>query len=237
MAFPSFPKCYQKKNKPHKFCPGCGHGIVLRCLGEAIDELKIQSKTVLGFDIGCSLLAWDFFKINSLQTHHGRTLPVMTGLKIAQPEAICLAYMGDGGAYAIGAQHLVNAAMRDDKITVIVVNNTLYGMTGGQKAPTTIPGQITTTTPFGADKRFIRGPEMIRSGIASEDAYIARGTVANPFQLKSFIKKAILNQIENKGFSFVEALSLCPINWKTDAKKSWQFLEEVLVKYFPIGEI
>ncbi|NTW04962.1 MAG: 2-oxoglutarate synthase, partial [Peptococcaceae bacterium] len=118
------PKSWKIDTKPHKFCPGCGHGLVLRALGEAIDELGIQDKAVYGCDIGCSLLSWDFLNVDSVQTHHGRTTPVVTGLKRANPDLIGIAYMGDGGGYAIGSQHLVNAASRNEKITVILVNNT-----------------------------------------------------------------------------------------------------------------
>ncbi|MDD2433050.1 MAG: thiamine pyrophosphate-dependent enzyme, partial [Clostridia bacterium] len=146
---PKMPKSWRVETKPHKFCPGCGHGLVLKALGEAIDELDIQDRVVFGCDIGCSLLAWDFFNVDIVQTHHGRTTPVMVGVKRARPDRICIAYMGDGGGYAIGAQHLVNAATRNEKITAILVNNCNYGMTGGQMAPTTLPEMKTETTPYG----------------------------------------------------------------------------------------
>ena len=120
------PRSWRRETKPHKFCPGCGHPIILKALGEAIDELAILDRVVYGCDIGCSFLSWDFFNVDSIQTHHGRTTPVIVGLKRARPEAIGIAYMGDGGGYAIGAQHLVNAAARDDKITIILCNNTVY---------------------------------------------------------------------------------------------------------------
>ena len=144
---PAMPKCWNPETKPHKFCPGCGHGLALKMLGEAIDELDIQDRVIFGCDIGCSLLSWDFFNVDSVQTHHGRTTPVITGIKRARPELIGIAYMGDGGGYAIGAQHLVNSATRNEKVTAILINNTNYGMTGGQMAPTTLPGQKTETTP------------------------------------------------------------------------------------------
>ena len=233
------PKCWKKTNKPHLFCPGCGHGMVLKALGEAIDELGIQSKTVFGCDIGCSLLSWDFFDVDSTQTHHGRTTPVMMGIKRADPELVTVAYMGDGGGYAIGSQHTVNAAIRNEKITVILVNNTNYGMTGGQMAPTTLPGQKTETTLMDEIRRNrypTKGPEMI-AAIAPEGAYVARGTVANYRQLKGYIKKALENQIAGRGFSFVEALSLCPTNWRTNAKDTWAFVEGEMARNFPVGEL
>jgi len=152
MTQPQFTKSIKASSKPHNFCPGCGHPIVLQALAEVIDELDLQDKTVIGLDIGCSLLAWDFFDVDSTQTHHGRTGPVMSGFKKVKPDSVGIVYMGDGGAYAIGAQHLVNEAMRNEPLTVIVVNNSLYAMTGGQEAATTLPEQKTSTTPYGLTK-------------------------------------------------------------------------------------
>ncbi|ADG80973.1 thiamine pyrophosphate-dependent enzyme [Thermincola potens] len=237
---PQMPKSWNRETKPHKFCPGCGHGLVLKALGEAIDELGIQDKVVFGCDIGCSLLAWDFFNVDTVQTHHGRTTPVVTGIKRANPDVICIAYMGDGGGYAIGSQHLVNAAARNERITAILVNNTNYAMTGGQMAPTTLPGQKTETSPYGRDVELMgyptQGPEMV-AAITREGAYVARGTVANLRQLKKYLKKALENQMAGNGFSFVEALSTCPTNWRTNAKETWAFLENEMPKYFKVGEI
>ncbi|GBF34377.1 2-oxoglutarate oxidoreductase beta subunit [Desulfocucumis palustris] len=237
---PAMPKSWRLDTKPHKFCPGCGHGLVLKALGQAIDELGIQDRAVFGCDIGCSLLSWDFFNVDTIQTHHGRTTPVVTGMKRANPNLIGIAYMGDGGGYAIGSQHLVNAAARNERITVILVNNTQYGMTGGQMAPTTMPGQKTETSPYGRDPEKTgyptQGPEMV-AAITKEGAYVARGTVANLRQLKGFIKKALENQINGGGFSFVEALSTCPTNWRTNAEETWNFVEKEMTKYFKVGEI
>ncbi|KUK35939.1 MAG: 2-oxoglutarate/2-oxoacid ferredoxin oxidoreductase subunit beta [Thermacetogenium sp.] len=237
---PKMPKSWNQASKPHKFCPGCGHGLVLKALGQVIDELGIQDRMVFGCDIGCSLLSWDFFNVDSVQTHHGRTTPVMVGIKRANPDLIVVAYMGDGGGYAIGSQHLVNAATRDDKITVILVNNTNYAMTGGQMAPTTMPGQKTETTPYGRNVEEagypMMGPEMV-AAISHEGAYVARGSVARFRQLKNFIKKAIENQMAGRGFSFVEALSTCPTNWRTNAAQTWSFLEGQMTKQFPPGEL
>ncbi len=239
-VLPKMPASWRLETKPHKFCPGCGHGLILKALGEAIDELNIQDRVVFGCDIGCSLLSWDFFNVDTIQTHHGRTTPVVTGVKRARPDRICIAYMGDGGGYAIGSQHLVNAASRNEKITLILANNCNYGMTGGQMAPTTLPGMKTETTPYGRDVEETgypaQGPEMV-AAITRENAYVARGTVANVRQLKGYIKKALLNQMERKGFSFVEALSGCPTNWSTNAKETWEFIEKTMPKYFSIGEI
>ncbi|HUW63232.1 MAG TPA: thiamine pyrophosphate-dependent enzyme [Spirochaetia bacterium] len=237
---PVMPKCWRVDTKPHKFCPGCGHGLVLKALGEAIDELGIQDRVVFGCDIGCSLLAWDFFNLDTVQTHHGRTLPVITGLKRANPDLIGVAYMGDGGGYSIGAQHLVSSATRNEKITAILVNNTQYGMTGGQMAPTTMPGQKTETSPYGRDPETTgtptQGPEMV-STITAEGAYVARGSVFNMRQLKTFIQKALENQMAGRGYSFVEALSLCPTNWRTNAEETWNMVNKVMPEYFKVGEL
>ena len=234
----SMPKSWNEKTKPHLFCPGCGHGIVFKQLGYAIDGLDIAKKTTLGIDIGCSLLAWNFLNVSTVQTHHGRTTPVMVGYKMMKPERIAIAYTGDGGAYAIGLQSIIHAAYRNDPVTVIVVNNENYAMTGGQMSPETLPGTITSTTPLGkpADLGLgLKGPELIRD-VASKNAYIARASVSNPIQLLSTIKKAINTQIEKKCFSFVEVLSICPTNWRTNAKASFDILFE-MEKYYQIGEI
>jgi len=240
MVQPVMPKTWYRPTKPHKFCPGCGHPLILKALGEAADELGIQNQLIYGCDIGCSLLSWDFFAMDSTQTHHGRTTPVMVGMKRARPELICVGYMGDGGGYSIGSQHLVNSAIRNEKITLILANNTNYAMTGGQLAPTTLPGQKTETTPLGRDPEStgypVMGPEMI-SAITGAGAYVARGTVSKYRQLKGFIKRALQNQMEGNGFSFVEALSTCPTNWGTNAKQTWNWLEDNMQAYFPTGEL
>src|SRR3989304_4502940 len=158
-----FPKCYKASSKPSNFCPGCGHSLILKTLGQVIDGFEIAKKPVFGIDIGCSLLAWDFYDIDTVQTHHGRVVPTVTGIKLGNPKAVSIAYMGDGGGYAIGLQSLIHSALRNDNITVVVVNNTLYAMTGGQKSPTTLPREITDSTPdgkFTLEEPFF-GPELI----------------------------------------------------------------------------
>jgi 2-oxoglutarate ferredoxin oxidoreductase subunit beta len=234
---PNFPKCYKQDSKPHKFCPGCGHPIVLKMLGQAIDELGIQNKTIFLVDIGCSLLAWDYFDIPTSQTHHGRTLPVAVGFKMANPEKIVIAYVGDGGAYAIGLQHTITSCLRNDPITTIVVNNTLYAMTGGQMAPTTINEEKTTTTPLGKTEeefKTLNGPELLTT-ISNEKAYLARGTTEKALVLKQYLKKAIETQL-NGNFSLVESLSACPLNWKTDAQETINRMIN-LEKSYQLGEI
>ncbi len=232
------PKSWRKESKPHYFCPGCGHAIILKQLGFAIDELGVKSNTTFGIDIGCSLLAWNFFDMDTLQTHHGRTTPAMVGFKMARPNRIAIAYMGDGGGYAIGLQSLLHAAYRDNPITAILVNNENYAMTGGQMAPTTELGVVTTTSPNGKPQEFgpgLRGPELVRQ-IAHTDAYINRVSISKPETVKNAFKQAIMNQTDNHHFSFVEVLSICPTNWKTDAKKSLDRLSE-LESFYRVGEI
>jgi 2-oxoglutarate ferredoxin oxidoreductase subunit beta len=224
---------------PSKFCPGCGHGMTLNTLGFAIDELELKERSVFGCDIGCSLLAWNFMSIDSVQTHHGRTTPVIYGITRARPDTVGIAYMGDGGGYAIGAQHLVNAATRNEKMFVVLVNNTNYGMTGGQMAPTTLPGQKTETTPYGRDieahgKPFL-GPEMVAS-ITDDSSYVARASVNNLRQLKTFMKRGLQNVADGRGFSFLEVLSLCPLNWRTNNVDTWARLKE-MEGFYKVGEL
>lgn len=235
---PPFPKCYKNSSKPHKFCPGCGHGLILKELGFVIDELKISNKTILGIDIGCSLLAWDFYNFDTVQTHHGRTIPVISGYKMIEENKIGLAYLGDGGAYAIGLQALISSAQRNDPITVLIVNNTLYGMTGGQMAPTTFCEEKTTTTPNGKKcyekgQPFL-GPELIKS-LNNQHSFVARSSVSQPQILRQIIKQAINHQINKKSFSIVEILSMCPVNWHMDAKESLLRIENQLEKIYPTG--
>lgn len=234
-----FPKSAKIESKPDKFCPGCGHSMTLRVLGEVFDELKIADKTMFGIDIGCALLAWDYFDVPTVQTHHGRTVPVISGYKKVKPDDVGIAYVGDGGAYAIGMQSLINAANRNDPITIIIINNTLYAMTGGQMAPTTLSCEVTTTTPKGKDilekgEPFL-GPELL-SALPNKKSYIARTSVLKPLVLKNILKRAIEHQIKHKAFSFVEVLSMCPTNWKKDAKNSIKFVEKDMQKVFKTGE-
>lgn len=217
------------------FCPGCGHPIVLKMLGQVIDEMKIAKKVIFMVDIGCSLLAWDYFDLPTTQTHHGRTVPVAKGFKMAAPDKMVIAYLGDGGGYAIGLQHTITSALRNDPITTILVNNTVYAMTGGQLAPTTLDGEITTTTPDGkkpSQFQTIKGPELL-ANIVSGGSFIARGSTNQPLVLKKYLARALEAQLEGN-YSFVEALSACPLNWETDAKQTIRRMEE-LEKTFKLG--
>lgn len=230
----AFPSCVRLESKPHLFCPGCGHPEVLKALGFAIDELGIQQNVAFGIDIGCSLLAWDYFNLDTVETHHGRTIPTMVGFKRARPDAVSIAYVGDGGAYAIGGGHLMNAAIRDEKIFVIVVNNAVYAMTGGQEAPTTLPGMVVDTAPCGADQYYMRGPEMIRN--VNPTAFVARGITSRQLALRELMKEALEFHMAGKGFTFLEVLSPCTLNWKTMDRpdKTFDFLENTLQKAYPV---
>jgi 2-oxoglutarate/2-oxoacid ferredoxin oxidoreductase subunit beta len=235
----SMPRCFNEKTKPSLYCPGCGQSIFLKHFGFVVDELMIQNRMTLGIDIGCSLLAWNFFNFDIVQTHHGRSVPVAVGYKLSNSKRIVTSIMGDGGGYAIGLQSLLHAAFRNNPISVFLLNNTGYSMTGGQMAPTSIPGEITTTSPEGKDPKTsgkaFHGPELIRQ-ISDNKAYIGRASASNPILLQKMIKKALENQIKNSSFSFLEILTPCPTNWKTNAKESFKFLS-VLEKEFPIGEV
>lgn len=237
MSENSMPKCFNKDSKPSNFCSGCGHSLVLKSLGYEIDNLKVASETVFVTDIGCSLLAWDYFYIDTIQSHHGRAAATAVGLKKALPKSTIITYMGDGGGYAIGLHHLIHAAKRNEPLTVILVNNTVFAMTGGQKAPTTIKGEQTETTPGGAfteDKPFY-GPELLAKVVAP-NAFLARASVDNLPQLQNYLNRAIENQTKNNAFSFVEVLSWCPVNWKKDAKDCIEYLE-ILKDKFKTGVI
>lgn len=235
---PSLPEAQDAEVGAHKFCPGCGHGMVLKTLAFAIDDLGIKKNTVFGCDIGCSLLSWNYMDVDTVQAHHGRTTPVIYGVTRANPEIIGIAYMGDGGGLAIGAQHLVNAAVRNEKMLVVLVNNTNYGMTGGQMAPTTMPGQRTETTPYGRDVEVTgqpaKGAEMVAAIVNPEKGYVARATVSNLRALRKTFKKA-LNNVQQGNFSFVEVLSLCPLNWRTNNVDTWDRLK-TMEDFFQVNE-
>lgn len=237
---PRLPDAQNAEVGASKFCPGCGHGMILKTLAFAIDELNLKERALFGCDIGCSLLSWNYMNIDTVQCHHGRTTPVIYGTVRANPNLVGIAYMGDGGGLAIGAQHLVNAAVRNEKMLVILVNNTNYGMTGGQMAPTTMPGQVTETTPYGRDIEVTgkpaKGAEMVASIVDADKAYVTRATCSNLRTLKSTFKKALTNVAEGRGFSFVEVLSICPLNWRTNNEKTWERLK-TMEEYFKVGEL
>ncbi len=223
------------------YCPGCTHGIIHRLVAEAIDELGIQGRTIGVASVGCSVMAYDYFDVDFVQAPHGRAPAVATGVKRSDPENnIVFTYQGDGDLAAIGTAETVHSAARRENITVIFVNNAIYGMTGGQMAPTTLPGQVTQTSPYGRDVEAVGYPIKVCELLSNVDgaAYLERVAVNNPANVKKAkkaIKKAFQNQIEGKGFSLVEVVSTCPTNWGMTPEKALKWLEENMLPYYPLG--
>ncbi len=223
------------------YCPGCTHGIIHRLVAEAIDELGIQGRTIGVASVGCSVMAYDYFDVDFVQAPHGRAPAVATGVKRSDPENnIVFTYQGDGDLAAIGTAETVHSAARRENITVIFVNNAIYGMTGGQMAPTTLPGQVTQTSPYGRDVESVGYPIKVCELLQNVDgaAYLERVAVNNPANVKKAkkaIKKAFQNQIEGKGFSLVEVVSTCPTNWGMTPEKALKWLEENMLPYYPLG--
>ena len=223
------------------YCPGCTHGIIHRLVAEAIDELGIQGRTIGVAPVGCSVMAYDYFDVDFVQAPHGRAPAVATGVKRADPENnIVFTYQGDGDLAAIGTAETVHAAARRENITVIFVNNAIYGMTGGQMAPTTLPGQVTQTSPYGRDVETVGYPIKVCEMLSTVDgaAYLERVAVNSPANIKKAkkaIKKAFQNQIEGKGFSLIEVVSTCPTNWGMTPVKALEWLEENMLPYYPLG--
>lgn len=222
------------------YCPGCTHGIVHRLVAEVMEELDILGKAVGVAPVGCAVMAYDYFNCDMIQAPHGRAPAVATGAKRANPANIVFTYQGDGDLAAIGTAETVHAATRGENITVIFINNAIYGMTGGQMAPTTLPGQVTQTTPYGRDVARAGFPIRMSEMLATLDgvAYAERVTVVdvpNVRKAKAAIKKAFQAQIEGKGFSIVEVLSTCPTNWGLAPVEAAKWLKENMIPYYPLG--
>lgn len=229
------------KDMAYHYCPGCTHGVAHRLIAEAIDELGIQDTTIGMASVGCSVFTMDYFDLDMVQASHGRAPAVATGIKRVLPDRIVFTYQGDGDLAAIGTGEFVHAAARGENITVIFINNAVYGMTGGQMAPTTLLGQVTKTTPFGRKKEINGFPvkvcEMLEPLEGS--AYLARVAVHNPksiIQAKKVIKKSFEVQMKGLGFSLVEVLSTCPTNWGLSPLESVKWLEKNMIPYYPLGE-
>jgi 2-oxoglutarate ferredoxin oxidoreductase subunit beta len=225
---------------PFSYCPGCTHGIIHRLVAEAIDEFGIEGRTVGVAPVGCAVLCYDFFACDMVEAAHGRAPAVATGLKRARPDNIVFTYQGDGDLAAIGTAETVHSATRGENITVIFVNNAIYGMTGGQMAPTTLPGQITQTTPYGRDVKTAGYPVRICEMLSTLDGvtYAERVTVdsvKNVLKAKKAISKAFDNQIKGLGFSIVEVLSTCPTNWGLSPEEALVWLRENMIPYYPLG--
>ena len=222
------------------YCPGCGHGIVHRLVAEVLDELNIGGRTVGVVPVGCAVFAYRYFNTDTQEAAHGRAPAVATGIKRVNPNTVVFTYQGDGDLASIGTAEIVHAAHRGEKITTIFINNAIYGMTGGQMAPTTLVGQKTTTSPYGRDKEHCGSPIRIAEMLATIEgsAYIERVAVNNSpniVKAKRAIKKAFETQLEGKGFSLVEVLSNCPTNWGMNPSESMEWLEQNMIPYYPLG--
>ncbi len=229
------------KDVPFHYCPGCTHGVAHRLVAEVIEELGIRDTAIGVAPVGCSVFAMDYFEIDMFQASHGRAPAVATGIKRVLPERVVFTYQGDGDLAAIGTGEFVHAATRGERITIVFINNAIYGMTGGQMAPTTIMGQITKTTPFGRDREINGFPIRVCEMLAPLEgaAYLARAAVHTPkaiIQAKKFIKRAFEVQLAGLGFSLVEVLSTCPTNWALSPLEAVKWLEEKMVPYYPLGE-
>ena len=222
------------------YCPGCPHGIVHRLVAEVIDELGIEGDTIGVAPVGCSVFAYNYFECDMQEAAHGRAPAVATGIKRARPDKVVFTYQGDGDLAAIGTAETVHVAARGENVTTIFINNAIYGMTGGQMAPTTLAGQITQTSPYGRDLKTQGNPIRVSEMLATLDgpAYIERvtvDTVPHIKQAKAAIKKAFQMQLEGKGFSLVEVVSTCPTNWGMSPQESFEWMRENMLPHYPLG--
>jgi 2-oxoglutarate ferredoxin oxidoreductase subunit beta len=225
---------------PNHYCPGCGHGIIHKLLAQAIDELGVRERTILVAPVGCSVLMYYYLDVDSVEAAHGRAQAVATGVKRARKDMVVVSYQGDGDLLAIGTAETVHAANRGENFTTVFVNNAIYGMTGGQMAPTSLAGQKTKTSPYGRDPKEaglpIRACELLNT--LEAPVYIERcavNSVKNVLKTKKAIRKALENQIGGRGYSFVEVLSSCPTNWGMEPVEAARWIEEAMIPYFPLG--
>lgn len=224
------------------YCPGCSHGIITRMIGQTLDELGITERTIGIAPVGCSVFAYLWYKADAVQVPHGRASAVATGLKRAKPESIVFSYQGDGDFASIGTAESIHAANRGENITVLFINNQIYGMTGGEMAPTTLVGQRTATTPDGRDPALFGYPIRFSEMIAQLDApvYVTRQAVYDTrhiMQTSKAIKKAFQNQVDGKGYSLVEILTTCPTNWRMTPTQSNDHVANVVTDVFPLGDL
>ncbi len=228
------------KKAAFHYCPGCGHSVAHRVVCEVIDEMELQDKTIGIPPPGCSVFAYNYFDVDMAESAHGRGAAVATGIKRACPQIIVFTYQGDGDLAGIGTAETIHAANRGENITTIFINNAVYGMTGGQMAPTTLCGMKTTTTPYGRDHVIEGYPLRMSEMLAPLDgvAYIERVAISSPAgirRMKKAVAKAFQTQIDNRGFSMVEILSPCPTNWKMTPAQSWKWVGEEMTQVFPLG--
>jgi len=224
-----------------RYCPGCGHGVIHRLVAEAIEELGIRKRTIGIAPVGCSVFADEYFNCDMIQPAHGRGPAVATGMKRVKPDCIVFSYQGDGDLASIGMAETVHSAARGERITIIFVNNAIYGMTGGQMAPTTLIGMKSTTSPFGRDPRVAGYPIKMCELLSSLEApaYLARVSVhkpANVLKAKKAIKKAFQVQMDDLGFSLVEIVSQCPTDWFLTPLQAIDYVEKMMIPFFPLGE-
>ncbi|RPH97917.1 MAG: 2-ketoisovalerate ferredoxin oxidoreductase [Calditrichaeota bacterium] len=239
----SFYPVYERKSGLQDvthYCPGCGHGVLHKLIAEALEDFGVRDRTILISPVGCSVFAYYYFRVGNIQSAHGRAPAVATGIKRVYPHSIVLSYQGDGDLAAIGANNILQAANRGENITVFFVNNAIYGMTGGQMAPTTLIGQKTTTTPYGRKEKNEGMPMRVSELISVLDApvYVERTAITDAqhiMKTRAAVRKAIRNQIDNKGFSLIEVLSACPSGWKITPVQAKHWIEEVMYKNFPLG--
>jgi 2-oxoglutarate ferredoxin oxidoreductase subunit beta len=230
------------KRVPFRFCPGCGHSLIHRLIAECIDDLRIRGKVVGIAPVGCAVFAYDYFNFDVLEVAHGRPPAAATGLKRAMPNRIIFSYQGDGDLAAIGTAEIIHAANRGENISVFFVNNATYGMTGGQMAPTTILGQKTTTTPSGRKHKMAGYPLRVSELLSTIEgvSYIARTSVdsyKNLIDTKKAIRKSFEYQMKGKGFSLVEILSPCPVDWKLSPRDSIKWLQKEMISVYELGTL
>ncbi len=229
-----------KKGSKFTFCPGCDHGIAMRLVAELIDELELKEKTICATSIGCSVFLYDFIDIDCIEAPHGRAMAEATGVKRVRPDKFVFTYQGDGDFASIGFAESTHAALRGENLSGICINNTTYGMTGGQLGPTTIMGQKTTTSPMGRFKDTYGYPIKIAEHIAlcegtAFSARVALDTISHINQAKQALKKAFQVQLDGLGYGFVEILSTCPTNWKMTPEQAHERVREELIPVFPLG--
>ena len=240
-----FEKTQLLTDKQFHYCPGCNHGIIHRLVAESIDELvkegKLEAGNVVGVaPVGCSVFAYDYFNCDMFEAAHGRAPAVATGCKRANPENIVFTYQGDGDLAAIGMAETVHAATRGENITVIFINNAIYGMTGGQMAPTTLPGQITQTTPYGRDVKAAGYPIRVCELLSTLDGValaqrVTVDSVKHVREAKKAIKRAFENQVNGRGYSIIEVVSACPTNWGLTPSEALGWLRDNMLPYYPLG--
>ena len=235
-----FQKPHALTDAPTHYCPGCTHGIIHRLVAEAIDTLGIEGRTVGIAPVGCAVMAYNYFACDMIEAAHGRAPAVATGCKRANPDNIVFTYQGDGDLASIGMAEIVHAAARRENITVIFVNNAIYGMTGGQMAPTSLPGQVTQTSPYGRDVKTVGFPVKVCELLSQVDGavYLERvavNNVKNVKKAKKAIETAFRNQVEGKGFSLIEVVSSCPTNWGMTPQKALEWVDTAMIPYYPLG--